>query len=183
MYSPPTQLYFEQALKLMIPHIPKMSLVLDISPKQGIYSREFSRCGFEVIAVQPPTEPLLDNPFVKEVVQKEVEDILFPYSSIGGIWARQSLNGLPKDHCKRRLSLFYDWLEKNGVLYFSLLEGEGFKWITEQSVTGLERKLVVYYSPQELDDILYDIGYEAIEAWRENKQDRNWLHVIARKNE
>lgn len=177
------QLYFEKALKLFLPHIPNASKVVDIDPKQGIYCREFARSGFEVTGIQPEEQPFIDNPFVKEMLHKRVEDVLLPYKSIGAVWAHQTLNGLPKDRCRRRLSLFYDWLAKNGVLYFGLLEGEGSKLVKEQNVTGIVSKLVIYYNPQEIEEMLSEIGYETVEAWREFQQDRNWIHVIARKNE
>lgn len=162
-------------------HAPTDSLILEFEPGQGLYSRQLAGRGYEIIGIHPLNQPVIENPCLSEIHQKNPEEILFPYQHFGGIWAPSCLLGLDEAKAITRLSLFYDWLSREGILYFCVPEGEGHKVVTEHTPAGKKDKIVVYYNPEQLDDMLRQGGFNVIEAFREQRTDRAWLHVIAKR--
>ena len=96
-----------------------------------------------------------------------------------GVWACASLLHLPRGGMPRALAELRRVL-RAGVLYLSVKEGEGERWVMEGSE---HRRYFVYYQMPELRDLCRGASFEISEVWTEaDRADRaeTWLNVIAR---
>lgn len=174
----------QKDLDLFLARLSSGSVILEFEPGQGLYTREFSEAGHEIITIEEDWGAYLypESLLARQTFRKSFDEIIIPYRSISGIWIHNILSFLDRDVAASRLKIFYDWLIKGGLLSFSVLEGEGDRYISEQTVQGIKRRKEVFYLASEIQGLLDQLGFIVIDAWREQKLDRSILHILANRD-
>ena len=182
--SIPQKLRFSKDLDLFLKHVEPQSQIIEFEPGRGGYSQKFHEAGLKILSIEEGLESHIypENPVVAQSFRKPFDEIVIPYRSLGGIWAHNVLSSLERSEMIRRFKIFYDWLAKSGSFSFSVLEGEGDRFITEQTPKGAQKRKESFYQASEIQSILDDIGFVVVDAWRERKLDRSILHIFAKRD-
>ncbi|MDK2907938.1 MAG: hypothetical protein PWQ87_396 [Candidatus Woesearchaeota archaeon] len=113
----------------------------------------------------------------------EIADFLekeFKEESFGGIWCNASLIHIPKEEVKGALLKFYKWLEHDGILFLSMIEGKGHKEIRIKRF--YQNPLpVFFYELDELMGLLEEAGFEIIKHHREYDFENHWIDFFCKK--
>lgn len=174
------ELRFQRGFDGFVKHLQSGDKVLDFNYNHARYTKLFFEKGLEVIAFDKNPLGQEKSPYA-EVLNKEPMEAVLPFRSFSGLWIADSLTGMPKDLLPSAISQCVDWLTIRGVLYLCMFEGDGEKVMQLQLPTGIETKRIVYYQPEEIDQILNYFECPAIDAWYENNLDRRWIHILAQR--
>ncbi|GJM40812.1 MAG: tellurite resistance [Ardenticatenaceae bacterium] len=102
---------------------------------------------------------------------------------LDGIWACASLLHLQRDEVLPTMQQFCRILKPNGVLYLSVKEGEGDKWVPTTKYGHNSARFFTFWQPETLDTLLEAAAFEIIESWIEEGKTDRWLVRYARKRE
>ena len=175
------KLKYSKGLERFSSLLPFNSPVVDISQGHGLYAALFKKNGHKVTLVYDDDQHQFPIDGQLEVITRAINSVIMPFRTIGGIWAEKALLNLPADKLKVLLGQFIDWLQVGGLIYFVLPDGEGYKLVTEQGMAGQKQNLIVYYNPQQIEEILADLQYQPVDAWYQLESDRRWIHLIAKR--
>jgi ubiquinone/menaquinone biosynthesis C-methylase UbiE len=154
--------------------------ILDVGCGPGRDVEAFCKRGFDVTGID------LTLSFVEmaqkrvpeaKVIQMDMRHLEFPDESFDGIWSLASLIHIPKKDIKKTLEGFYRVLEKKGVIFLAVKEGEGEKWVEK---FGKDR-FYAFYQEKEILDLLESVGFKIIESVGK-KVGYDWIKVLAVKN-
>jgi hypothetical protein len=174
-------LKYAQGLDLFLQHLPEEAFVVEIACGNSNYTKAFAQSGADVYVIADSDESWMGgNPYAKEVSHKPFFQQLIPYRSVHGIWLQKFLSQIEKKAVQDYLHTMHDWLAPEGILSLSVLEGEGHKVITRHDVSGPVTVLQVYYTVEELNDLLILCDFEIIHAWRELESDHYLIHVLCK---
>jgi len=174
------KLRFQRGFDGFVKHLQSGDKVLDFNYSSGLYAKLFFEKGLEVIAFDKNPLGHDKSPYA-EILNKDPMEAVLPFRSFNGVWITDSLTGLSKDTLPLVISQCVDWLTVTGSLYLCMLEGDGEKVVQQQLPTGIKTKRIVYYQPEEIDQILNYFDCPAVEAWYENNLDRRWIHILAQR--
>jgi 2-polyprenyl-3-methyl-5-hydroxy-6-metoxy-1,4-benzoquinol methylase len=106
----------------------------------------------------------------------------FDEDSFSGIWCNAALLHIPKEYAKNIFAKFLKWLKPGGILFISMLEGEGQQelWIKRFYQNPLT---AYFYRLNELIQELEETGFEIVKYHNEYDFDNNWIDVFCRKPE
>lgn len=175
------QLRFAKGLNQILERASKDFPLLEIDSQSGTYTKEFLQAGLPVTVVEPFGANHACHPAIKNILTKELEEVVIPFRSISAVWIAQALTVVSRKKAQRWLELAFDWLIKEGYLFFCLLEGEGSRSVTNQGAAGVDQKTEFYYRPEEIYAMLAFVGFEVLDAWREGSPERQWIHILAQK--
>jgi ubiquinone/menaquinone biosynthesis C-methylase UbiE len=155
--------------------------LLDIGCGPGRDSKYLSDKGFEVVGVD------LTNNFLKIAINKvpsanfykmDMRKLGFKNESFDGVWCNGAFLHIPKKQNKSTLKEFCRVLKNKGIMYLSVKKGIGEKIVTKDYWNG--RKLFIYYSINEISNLLENNGFEIINTTI-RKQKEEWINIISRK--
>ena len=136
--------------------------------------------GLNVIAVD------LSEGMIKEAKKNEVNaikgDLLLMKSNkeFAGIWCMATLHSIPKTDAPKLMKNFYSALEKEGILYIAVKEGEGEHLIEKKRYEN-SPIFYAFYKKEELEDLLKSCNFEIIELIISDDEGTNWIEVFAKK--
>lgn len=174
-------LRYQKALTRFLDHLEPQSTILEINSERLAYSKVFFESGYNLIDIETvSTDIQHPNNYAKETIHQPLESVLLPYRSVQGIWAHQSFSYYPRKNLFYIFDRCLDWLSPDGVMSFCMPEGEGE--VVQQSMTGYgnQQLLRVYYQAEELNKIIQSSGFEVVDAWREQHNEVNFLHVLCK---
>jgi hypothetical protein len=172
-------LRYQKALTRFLKHLEPPATILEVNSERLAYTKIFFEMGYSVIDVETiMTDIKHPNRYAINTIHQPLEEIILSYRSIQGIWAHQSYSYYSRKQLIEVLEKSLDWLAPEGVLSFCMPEGEGE--VVRQSLTGYgnQELLRVFYQADELAAILEYAGFVVAEAWREEHNDINYIHVI-----
>ncbi|MGD2076871.1 MAG: methyltransferase domain-containing protein [Chloroflexota bacterium] len=104
-----------------------------------------------------------------------------PLAIVGGLWVSASMLHVPRDQAPAVLRGFARVLAPGGLLYLSLKAGQGAEWTQESQGLPLSRYFV-YWSPDQLDELLHASGFSLVDGWLSPVDETtSWLIRFARK--
>lgn len=105
--------------------------------------------------------------------------LTFADVSFTGIWCCSSFFHLPRNEALEALKQMHRVLIPGGMLYLSLLEGEGETW-TETGFAGVKRYFV-HYAHDEARNMLSQAGFAPFENHRDEAPGHAWLNFFAQR--
>ncbi|MBI5355633.1 MAG: class I SAM-dependent methyltransferase [Candidatus Aenigmarchaeota archaeon] len=151
--------------------------ILDIGCGPGRDSRYFGENGLFPIGIDITPEFISmakENSPLSEFVSMDARYLAFPEGRFDGVWACASLLHLPREDMPMAIGEVYRVLKDDGLLFVSLKEGSGEKYVGERYFS--------YYSESEITGILEDAGFTIVSIEAEKKKD-NWISVFAKKKQ
>ncbi len=103
----------------------------------------------------------------------------FKDGSFDGIWAMASVYHIPNKEIVDTFKEFFRVLDKAGLLYVSVYEGEGSEERKDPTVG--EVRTFYSYKEDEMKEKLEEAGFTIIRSEVNQTEDRKWLEVYARK--
>jgi len=158
--------------------------ILDVGCGPGRDAKFFSEKGFEVVGIDL-SEKLLEiakeNAPNAKFYLMDMRDLNFPDNHFDGLWACASFLHIPRKDAQRTLDGFYKVLKPKGLMYISVKEGTGEKFVKSNRY-GKERYFVYYFS-RELKKLIEKSGFKVIKEMIEKKKkmDVTWVNMFARK--
>jgi len=104
----------------------------------------------------------------------------FDDESFDGLWCCATMTHVLKKDAPDVLKGFHRVLKKDGVLYFSVKDGEGEKIGPSKSLS-MTPVFKAFYKQQEVEDISQEAGFTLVQAHAEEGDDCNWIHLFFRK--
>lgn len=177
-------LRFQEAFNRFVSFLPEPPLggVVELSAQRGSYTVQFLEKGYRVFACHLNAELGLEEAARERLLLSERPplEIPMPFRTCAGIFGINFLAERSTQDALLHLRLFADWLIPGGICYFSFYEGEGVKRIAEQGVHGRTERLLVYYQPEEIENMVYAASLETIDAWRDQTPQPT-IHIIVRR--
>lgn len=179
-YDNTVELNMEEILERFIELLPEDAEVLDLGCGSGRDSLYMLENGFDVTAIDGSEElcELASIHIGQDVLFMNFEEIEF-VDVFDGVWACASLVHIEKNKIKQILDKIFRSLHEEGILYFSVLEGE-FEGVRNG-------RYFSDYRTKELRELLED--YERIEIIdifktddiRKDRKEKKWINVLVKK--
>ena len=154
--------------------------VLDVGSGPGRDGLILQARGLEVICLDASEE------MVKLSIQKGLVSVVgdfnalpFPDKSFNGIWAYTSLLHIKKSEIGNVIEEVKRVLKEDGIFGLGMIEGDKEEY-RESSGVGKPR-LFSFYKKDELENILYQAGFEIIYFEQFQPKSKNYLNFICRK--
>jgi ubiquinone/menaquinone biosynthesis C-methylase UbiE len=109
----------------------------------------------------------------------DFREMKFKDSSFDGVWAMASVYHISNKEILKTFKEFYRILDKNGLFYVSVYEGDDTEE-RKDSVVG-EVRTFYSYKEDEMKKYVEDAGFTIIRSEVNQTEDRKWLEVYARK--
>lgn len=150
----------------------------------------FREIGYDVAGVDI-SEALLKNGRQRHpnlaFALADMRNMPFADESFHGVWAHESIHHLEKQDIVPALQEFHRVLVPGGVLFILTRQGRGDVEVKEPMSSGQAREYTLL-EPDELHGMLAQIGFEQIELYTFNEQQRkangrdlNWVSAFYRK--
>ena len=157
--------------------------VLDVGCGPGRDSKYFSEHGLTVTGIDL-TDKFIhmasQNVPAAKFILMDMRQLDFPADSFAGIWACASFLHLPKKDAPATLLGFKNVLKTGGLLYFSVKQGEGEKFVAKEEYRG-QTKFFAFYTLLELQKLFAATGLEIIQTSQDVKKNNTWINIFARK--
>jgi len=158
--------------------------ILDVGCGPGRDAKFFADLGYEVVGIDL-SEKLLE--IARKNVPKakfylmDMRNLDFPNNYFDGIWACASFLHVPRKDAQKTLNEFYRVLRENGLIYISVKEGRGERFVKSNQY-GEKERYFVYYSYAELRKLIENGGFKVFEELIEKEKDEDtWINIFARK--
>jgi len=160
--------------------------VLDLGCGPGHHSKIFMENGFEVVGIDLSEKMIEIAKTTVKNVDFQVMDIMnlnFPHNYFDGIWASASLIHIPKIIISQALLNLKMILNRKGLIYISVKEGNGEELITDERYGGV-KKFYAYYERKEIEKLLvqrdFKILKEKIRERRITYDTNDWIYLICK---
>ena len=156
--------------------------ILDCGCGTGRDANLFAEKGYNVTGIDISERMLEFAEYSGKAVFKlmDMKKITFKPNSFNGIWCCASLYHLKKEDVSRVLLGFNKLLKEKGLLFLSIKEGEGEKYVAREIFHGM-RKFYAFYTPDEITNLLLENGFLIEHFDTELKEDNIWLNIYSRK--
>jgi len=164
-------------------YLPPTARVLDIGCGPGYHMAWMEAQGFRATGIDLSNEMLIQARLhVRgELVHQDMCQMTFPPASFEGIWCCSSFFHLPKAQATTVLNQMQRILVPEGMLYLSLLEGQGESWVEESRFAGVER-FFAHYTSEEFEALLREAHFSLVERSRDVADSAHtWLNFLAKK--
>jgi adenosine deaminase len=162
-------------------YLPSSGPVLDAGCGPGHDSNYINSKGYEVIGID------FSKGMIEEA-RKRVKGVEFlernmcqPWPEkeryFGGIWCCAALLHLTTEEADLALSSFHDLLQANGVMFISVMRGQGASINTEERPYGSMKRYFKRYEVNDLTEVLTTNKFEVIKLTEEAR----WVSCLARK--
>ena len=163
---------------LFLPYIKLYCSILDAGCGSGRDSLYFLNSGYNVTSIDASEKMINEakkrnrdgNFFVKEF-----QNISW-INQFDAIWANASLLHMDDENIKISLEKFFSALKKDGLLFFTMKEGNEQKYIDERFYN--------FVSIQKMTEILKTIGYTILISQENddlNGKEQKWITFLAKK--
>lgn len=156
--------------------------ILDIGCGPGRDAKYFSEHNLQVTGIDLTSNFLkiasLNAPNAK-FIQMDMRNLDFSENSFDGIWASASFLHVPKKDAKNTLLGFKKVLKPMGIIYLSVKQGDGEKFIQKDSYKENE-KFFVFYTEKEFRLLVKSCNFKLIKVLI-NKHKDTWINIFARK--
>jgi SAM-dependent methyltransferase len=112
--------------------------------------------------------------------QMDMLEMKFCDETFDGIWCHATLCHILKLDAPKALKEMFRILKPDGVLYIGLREGEGEKMVCYLKSGNLP-KFFAFYSQIELEELIWDAGFDILNSYSERDEQSAWINVFARK--
>jgi len=156
--------------------------ILDIGCGPGRDAKYFSEHGLEVTGID------LTSNFVKlasqnvpnaKFIKMDMRNLDFPKNTFDGIWVCASFLHIPKSEVKNTLLGFRRILKPNGLLYISVKQGTGEKFIEKEEYRG-KIKFFAFYTEDKFKNLIESCNFKILKVIIDKKKD-TWINVFATK--
>lgn len=157
--------------------------ILDAGCGSGRDARYFTEKGYEVIGIDLATNLLniAQSEAPKASFQKmDIRKIEFADDFFDGIWAMASVLHLPKNQLDTALAEFFRVLKPEGILYLSVKQGVGERYISKDYYIN-HRKYFSFYQKDEISSHLSTIGFTVNESSSVLLSHGTFIDIIAKK--
>ncbi len=113
-------------------------------------------------------------------LQADLLDIPFKDSSFAGVWAYTSLLHIPKSQIQQAIGEIARILKPGGVVMLGMIEGDSQE-IKPYSQDIQSDRLFVYYTEDELKELLITSGFKILSVDRYIPHKRTYLNILAKK--
>ncbi|MBN2094699.1 MAG: methyltransferase domain-containing protein [Candidatus Aenigmarchaeota archaeon] len=158
--------------------------VLDIGCGPGRDAKYFSEKGLDVTAIELSKaflEIARKNVPQAKVIFMDMRHMDFPGSSFDGLWATASFLHIPKNQAKSTLEGFSRILKSGGLMFISVKQGEGEKFVRKDYYNG-SAKFFAFYTREEFEALLGSAGFKVEKVLVKNKNNGTWISVFASKS-
>lgn len=100
---------------------------------------------------------------------------------LDGIWASASMLHLDREDLLPTLKQFWRILKHGGILYLSVKQGEGEKWLQTTKYGHDLPRYFTFWQPEALDSLLETAVFQIIDGWVEKGKKDDWLVRFAQK--
>lgn len=163
--------------------------ILDLWCAYGRHMQLLENNGFDTYGIEVSSELIkLASPEIqKKITHGSMLDVceIYKRKSFNGIISSASIVHINKNIWVQVLQSAYSLLKSKGYLYFAFIvkispldEETGYKW--SKTIPGIEKKYV-YYSEEEMNNILEKIGFEVKSEHIHTPYSDTWKTVIAQK--
>ena len=166
------------------------SSALEIGPGDGRILKILELCNFQTTAVEFSTEMMkyatLNSPTTL-FLSKNVLDVNFEKEQFEFIFASAVIHNFTKNDANLLLSLIYQWLHKNGILFLSTTihekSEEGFS--KKEGYTGNVKRYRKKYTETEILEVLQKKHFVILEKIYTNERNRNkvWINIVCKKED
>lgn len=155
--------------------------ILDLGCGPGQDSLYLNSKGFRTLGVdlsldllKIASEKVPDSSFLKLDIENELDKIISKYA---GIWACASLLHIKRELFNKVIIDLYNLLVDNGILFLSMMKGEGEILKEEKRPFGKMTRYFAYYSIEELEKILLSAGFRVLQKQKKGR----WITMYAMK--
>ncbi len=154
--------------------------ILEIGSGGGRDAKELIVLGYDYVGtdisaglLKEAQKENLDAKFLHQ----NVYDLDFPEGTLfGGFWASASLLHIPKSKINLALSRIHKFIEKDGIGFISLKQGEGERVEEKTEHSFTEKKFFAFYTEEEFSKILKDNNFDVIETKEKRINEKlTWL--------
>lgn len=114
--------------------------------------------------------------------QMDLTDLKFDENEFDGIWCMSALTVLEDDDVKKALHQMYKVLKPKGIIYISVMEGQGQEVINDPRFENSPR----YYNkftPEKIRSLLEKENFKILKIRiDETSHEKTWVEVFAEKN-
>jgi ubiquinone/menaquinone biosynthesis C-methylase UbiE len=158
--------------------------VLDAGCGHGRDARFFSDAGLEVTGIDL-SERLLKIAVAKAPKAKflimDMRQLTFPDRNFDGIWSCASFLHIPKKSAGQALEEFRRVLKPAGLLYVSVKEGDGERFVKAPEY-GQEERFYTFYSREDIVRLVESAGFELFAESGDSNPGKkvSWINVFAK---
>ncbi len=166
-------------------------LILDLGCGPGVDFAGLSRHGLRPVGCDPAGETLRQTKTsgaARAIVQGEARGLPFASASFDGVWACASLLHVPRSEAGRALQETVRVLKPGGVLFTSMMAGEGEGTITSGADNPVRwPRYYVHYRPEEWSSLLAGVSLEVIQQSVKHTSEgvnpgaTGWIETFARR--
>jgi ubiquinone/menaquinone biosynthesis C-methylase UbiE len=179
------ELVLQYLLYEFLSFLPKGAKILDAGCGPGRDSLTLKEEGCEVVGIDITPEMIelaKESAPKQEFLAKDMRKTGFKDESFDGIWANASVIHLPKQQMPGLLKEFSRILKPSGILFVSVLKGEGEK--SHAMKYFYEGELPVsFYDKDEFSIELERSGFRVLRCIEDADDHDEWLNFICRKKQ
>ncbi|MBI2546684.1 class I SAM-dependent methyltransferase [Candidatus Woesearchaeota archaeon] len=150
------------------------SLILDLGCGPGRDAKIFSDKGLKVVGVDLSKNMILaakkNAPRARFKVM-DLTDLKLRDKSFDGIWAHMSFLHLSKKDLLMALKEAYRVLKRGGILYLSVKQGSGQKFLPDSRYKENIKKFWVFYQKDEIEQMLVKSGFRIMQSYVKTPKD------------
>jgi ubiquinone/menaquinone biosynthesis C-methylase UbiE len=113
-----------------------------------------------------------------EFKKSDFRKMSFKDGSFDGVWSVTSLIHLPKTEVEKSLKEFNRVLDKKGIVYISVKQGEGSEIVKKEKYNN-EPRTIYFYGQQEMEELVRDAGFKILGS----EANDVWVEIFAEKKE
>ena len=180
------QNHMQSFLDKFISFLKKGAVVLDIGSGAGFDSKYLVDKGLKVTGIDLSDEMLkVAREIVPEAVfmKMDMGSLDFPQESFDGVWASASLVHVPRRDIKKVILEIKRVLKPQGIVYLSLKQGMGEKFVVNKGKGNLEgaRRFFSYYQKEEVVKLIEGNGYKLIGYGVNKNRENIWMNFFSQK--
>ncbi len=168
--------YYDQALGSFCSRLRPGARLLDLGCGPGRDVELLSTRGYDVIGLDRSQGMLREaqRRVGGAFAGADMRKLPLASASLDGVWLCASLLHLPRADALPTMTEIRRVLQDRGVLYVSVLQGEGARWTDHNGL-----RYYTYYRLEELRKLAAEAGYRVPEMWLNAPDTHTWINLIA----
>ncbi len=155
--------------------------VLDVGCGVGQYSATLQQHSLRVVGIDNSIGMLRHARLntTTPLCAGDMQALPYHTGTFGGLWASAAFLHIPRRYALNTLQEFRRTLRSNGLLYISVKQGEGERWI---AFSQDRARFFTFYQPDEMDRLLQSANFVIVERWNSvdyRGRSENWLNRLA----
>ena len=162
--------------------------ILDVGCGHGRDAKYFSEKGYRVEGIDL-SDKLLEKARAQapkaDFYRMDMRKMTFPDETFDGLWSMASLLHLPPEEASSAMKEYHRVLKSSGLMYLSVLEGNGPDSLPATPKYGNHSKYFYTYGQDEFHALVkdngFDINFQFMKEIDTSKKIIKWLGVLAKK--